>query len=231
MKPSRTALIVIAAIAVTALVGFLVISFPGALTDDDDQIHLVRLGIVLALIMSGIVAAPRLKLKGALKSLVIWLGLGIIVMTGYAYRDDFRMAGRKLMGETMPFRVQETPAGELVLQRGSDGHFHVAAEVDGTPVRFLIDTGASDVSLSQADAKRIGFETKSLKYTRRYNTANGTVWAAPVRLKRVRVGPLTLTDVSAAVNDSDMSGSLLGISFLSRLKGYRVEGDKMVLTP
>jgi len=105
----------------------------------------------------------------------------------------------------------------------------VEALVDGEPVRFLVDTGASDVVLSPADARRIGFDPAQMSFTRTYNTANGLVQGAPVRLGAVEVGPIRIEDVRASVNGADMRRSLLGMSFLSRLGGYEVSEDALTL--
>src|SRR5690606_31402517 len=68
----------------------------------------------------------------------------------------------------------------VAIGRAADGHFWVDAEVNGEPVRFLVDTGASHVILSMADAEQVGFDLREDDYTSRYETANGTMSAAPV---------------------------------------------------
>ena len=101
--------------------------------------------------------------------------------------------------------------------------------MNGVALRFLVDTGASDVVLGPADARRLGFDVAALDYSRRYRTANGVVFGAPVTLDRVRVGPIALDDVRASVNGAEMARSLLGMSFLGRLKGYEVSDDVLTL--
>jgi aspartyl protease family protein len=85
------------------------------------------------------------------------------------------------------------------------------------------------VVLSPADARRMGFDLGRLDFTGRAETANGHVRSAPVRLRELVIGPIRLTDVRAAVNEAEMSESLLGLSFLSRLEGYEVSGDRLTL--
>ena len=97
------------------------------------------------------------------------------------------------------------------------------------PIRFLVDTGASDVVLSPSDARKLGFDPDHLKFTRPYNTANGVVWGASVTLNRVAIGPVALDGVAASVNGAAMGQSLLGMSFLGRLSGYAVENGRMTL--
>jgi aspartyl protease family protein len=77
----------------------------------------------------------------------------------------------------------------------------------------------------------LGFDLKSLKFTRVYHTANGTVRGAPVRLRQITLGPIAMRDVRASVNEAPMTSSLLGMSFLSRLSSYKVSKDTLTLTP
>jgi clan AA aspartic protease (TIGR02281 family) len=126
---------------------------------------------------------------------------------------------------------EETRDGllELVIRAGPHGHFVVDAEVDGTPLTFLIDTGASDIVLSQADARQLGLEPRTLDYSRSYQTANGVVRAAPVQLRELRLGQLHLHDLDASVNERPLPVSLLGMSFLGRLQGYEVTDGRLIL--
>ena len=120
---------------------------------------------------------------------------------------------------------------DVVIRAGNHGHFVAEVTVDGTDVRFLVDTGASDVVLSPADAERLGFDPARLRFSKFYRTANGTVRGAPVRLSEMKIGPIRVTDVRASVNEADMNRSLLGMSFLNRLSGYAVEGGRLILKP
>jgi clan AA aspartic protease (TIGR02281 family) len=118
---------------------------------------------------------------------------------------------------------------EMVIRAGPHGHFVVDAEVDGTPLSFLIDTGASDIVLSQNDARRLGLEPRTLDYSRTYQTANGVVRAAPVQLRELRLGQLQLYELDASVNERPLPMSLLGMSFLRRLQGYEVADGRLIL--
>jgi clan AA aspartic protease (TIGR02281 family) len=118
---------------------------------------------------------------------------------------------------------------EMVIRAGPRGHFVVDAEVDGTPLSFLIDTGASDIVLSQNDARRLGLEPRTLDYSRTYQTANGVVRAAPVQLRELRLGQLQLYELDASVNERPLPMSLLGMSFLRRLQGYEVADGRLIL--
>lgn len=118
---------------------------------------------------------------------------------------------------------------EIVVPPGPRGHFFVIAAVNGVDVQFLVDTGASTVTLTEEDARRVGLSPYSLDYSATYKTANGDIAAAPVTLQRMQVRDLELSDVEATVTRAPLAISLMGMSFLSRLAGYEVRGDGLVL--
>ena len=94
-----------------------------------------------------------------------------------------------------------------------------------------MDTGASLVALSPADARAVGFNTDRLRYGLRTQTANGTAWSAGVSLAEISVGPIRARNVQAAISQNGLTESLLGLAFLNRLSGYEVRGDTMILKP
>jgi clan AA aspartic protease (TIGR02281 family) len=118
---------------------------------------------------------------------------------------------------------------EYVVQPGAGGHYVVEAMVNGAPLTFLVDTGASDIVLTMADAERLGLHPGSLNFTQRFATANGEVRGAPVVLREIRVGQFSLFDVPASVNEAPLRVSLLGMSFLQKLNGYGVENGRLIL--
>lgn len=123
----------------------------------------------------------------------------------------------------------ETYGSELSVPAGRHGHFFVDATVDGAPIRFLIDTGATFVVLSGETAADLGIRPASHEYTVRMQTANGIIESAPVTLRQVRVGNFTAREVEALVTESPLGGALLGLSFLKRLQSYEVRRDRLIL--
>lgn len=113
--------------------------------------------------------------------------------------------------------------------RSPDGHYYLDLDIDGISVRFVIDTGASDVVLTKADAKRIGIDVENLFYGDIANTANGEVRTARVRLQNVRLGEIVDLTVGASVNEGEMGTSLLGMTYLQRYSKIELGGGKMVL--
>ncbi len=216
-------------VAVTALVAVLVGRFPDALSSERDWLRVSYLVALLALVASGILARRRVGLHRSIKHLLAWAAIGLVLIAGYGYRAEFAAFGERLLGGLLPHRGTTLGDAAVSFRAGTDGHFRIEALVDGIALRFLVDTGASDVVLSRADARRLGFDPDALPYTRFYATANGVVRGAPVRLGEVVVGPIRLSNVSASVNEAPMASSLLGMSFLARLTGYEVRGDTLTL--
>jgi aspartyl protease family protein len=116
---------------------------------------------------------------------------------------------------------------EIVLTAGPGGHFSTAGTINGKQVRFLVDTGATMVSIGKDDAERIGLDLSNARRGAT-QTANGPVMVALVTLSSVRVGDVELSNVSAVVLPQPMPVVLLGNSFLSRLQMKR-ENDVMRL--
>ena len=222
--------LLLAAIALSGIVLLLVTAFPGQAVGQDAQMRLVHGVLWLVLLGSAALVGWRTRPGLALRQAAIWIVIGGVIFFGYSFRYEFQRLGDRLQAELIPSRGQ-IDGLELILTAQQNGHFVVAANVDGIEVRFLVDTGASDVVLTPRDARRLGFVIEKLNFSRRYATANGTVFGAPVTLDRVSLGPITVRRVRASVNQADMRQSLLGVSFLSRLSGYEVKGDKLILKP
>ncbi|MFM9977180.1 MAG: TIGR02281 family clan AA aspartic protease [Sphingomonadaceae bacterium] len=120
-------------------------------------------------------------------------------------------------------------SGDIVIVRSPDGHFYTDALVNGSTVRFMIDTGATSVALSRADADRIGLGAPDEAFSDTAMGAGGAIAVRPVMLDRVAVGSLEATAVKGSVVKAGLTVSLLGQSWLAHLRSVRIEGDRMML--
>ncbi len=125
--------------------------------------------------------------------------------------------------------VEGDGVSELEIAQGRDGHFVLEAKVNGEPIEFLVDTGASLVVLGPETAERLGFDLDSLEFNSLARTANGSAPIARVLLDEIVIGDLTVGSVEAAIIEKPMTMSLLGMSFLARLGGYEVRDGRLVL--
>lgn len=216
------------ALGLTVLVVYLLRRFPDVI-DSDGRLRLVFFLILLPMIGGSLMLHIRSRPGTALRHAATWVTIGLVLVIGYSYRDVVADLQARLRGELLPQEGRSVGDDAVMFRARDDGHFHVEALVDGTRVLFLVDTGASDVVLTPADARRLGLDPEALAYTRVYETANGTVSGAPVRIGEIVLGPIRLSGVEASVNRAPMRRSLLGMSFLGRLSGYEVRGDKLTL--
>jgi aspartyl protease family protein len=196
-------------------------------------VGLLALGLLYLAMLSGDYQGRR---RDAVRHAATWLLVGLALIVGYTYREELKTVVNRVAGEVLPpghtILMETTPTGEQAvrLRRQDNGHFVARGAANGVSIALLVDTGASTVVLKPADAARAGIDTDALSFTTPVSTANGTTYAAPVRLKSVSVGPLEIRDVEALVaQPGALSENLLGMSFLKRLRSYEFSGDFLTL--
>jgi aspartyl protease family protein len=183
-------------------------------------LYLAILGTVIA---GYFLLANRHQMGKVAQQAAIWALIFIGVAAAAGLWSDIR--------NTAPNRQSVMEDGSRIeVTRSRDGHYHLVLAVNGRPVEFLVDTGASDMVLSLEDAARVGIDPNALRFSGSAVTANGTVRTATVYLDEVRLGQAADRDVPAQVSSGRMPGSLLGMSYLSRFAAISIEGDRMTLT-
>src|SRR3984885_2874297 len=190
----------------------------------------IGLALVLWLVLSRVRSARPSDIARLATAAMTWALFLIVVTSIYAYRfEAFAIVGR-ITGELLPSELQVERGGEVVVNRRLSGEFAIAGRVNAARVTFLFDTGASAVVLTAEDARRAGGETSRLIFEVPVSTANGAAMAAEVRLDQIAVGPIVMRNVPAMVaRRGALEESLLGMSFLERLKSYTVERDRLIL--
>ncbi len=189
-----------------------------------------------AVALSGMLGSNALLVidGGTPKSVAVGdIYLGVKVISTLANTAVVEVAGSRqtLRVGDSPISVKGKPGasdnGKIILHAGSHGHFVSAGQINGQAVQFIVDTGASLVSLSVADAERIGLNYKAGQMVR-MNTANGVSQGWRVKLSAVRLGSVDVYEVDAVVSSGGMPYVLLGNSFLARFQMVRTN-DQMVL--
>ena len=153
--------------------------------------------------------------------MLIWCFIFLGAIGGYGLWEDIR-------NDVAP-RQSVLGGGVIEVPRAFDGHYYLTLEVEGRPVEFVVDTGATDIVLSRDDAERLGIDTARLRYTGFANTANGTVRTARVALETLSLGGITDRNVPAVVNEGEMDGSLLGMRYLQRFSRLEISNGKLLL--
>lgn len=182
--------------------------------------YLVLLGAVIAF---WFVVQNRQSMGKTLQQALIWALLFLGVIAGVGLWEDVRQTVR-------PTQSVISGTGQIALPRSPDGHYYLTAEVNGAEIRFLVDTGATDIFLSRADAAAAGLDIAGLPFIGSAMTANGQVRTAPVRLDVVRLGDVEDRNVRAFVNEGDMRESLLGMGYLQRFSTIEIRDGALILT-
>lgn len=188
-----------------------------------DTGHLIYLIVLGAAVVTWFVAQNRESLGKVTQQALIWGLIFIGVIAAVGLWGDIRQT-------VMPRQTVFAEENRIELPRAPDGHYYMIAEVNGTPLQFVVDTGASQIVLSRQDAERAGLDLDGLIYSGRAFTANGEVRTAPVRLDSIAVGPVRDTGIRAVVNEGEMDQSLLGMEYLQRWSNVQITQGKLVLT-
>ncbi len=188
--------------------------------------------LLLAWYLPAVVGKYRGRSSQALRHVAIWFGLIVVLVGGYAFRPELVFIKNRMMGVLLPGKAIDKGPGTVVINKSSEeAHFSIESYINNKSISFLLDTGASSVVLTHDTAKNLGLLISDDSYTQTVSTANGLTKAAPIRIDELRIGSIVLNDVKASVaRPNELEENLLGMSFLSRLKGYAVEADQLTLT-
>ena len=199
---------------------------------NDDLASLIYLGLLGAVVGAGVVGAHR-DIGEMIKNLLAWTVIILGLATGWLYQDQAKEMVLRAAGGLAPGRpvtVSDQNGSAVLIRKSLNGHFEAAGAVNGEPVSFLIDTGATSIVLTHDDALRIGFSDDDLSYTLVINTANGQAHAAAIRLETVTIGPLIRSGLRAMVAEPGrLDQSLLGMNFISSLTAFEMRRDEVIL--
>lgn len=215
-------------VGVGALVAFLARAFPGVVRTQEDW-GWVAYSLAFIALISMRLLVRGIRWSQAAWQAGVWMAVIGILALGYSYRRELAEAGARVRGEFVAGYPVASGQSELMVTQSEGGGYFVMGKVNGQPVRFLIDTGASDTVLSPDDARRIGLDPAKLDYRHVAETANGLGSGAPFTADRLEVGSIQIQAMPMVVNQADMSQSLLGMSFLNRLDTFRLEEGRMYL--
>jgi aspartyl protease family protein len=163
----------------------------------------------------------------ATASLMSYVSRGFVAVNAAPPRAATPVAAAAPAPQAAPARPRV--ANTLTYVADRNGHYFVDAAVNGAPVRFMVDTGATFVSLSPEDAAAAGIASQNLRFSDAVTTANGVTHVARTSLRSVRLGQFEVEDVAAVVMDQPMPFSLLGMSFLSRVDGYSIRDGVLTI--
>ena len=255
----RTGAYLLIAAGAALSIGLLLLLLPGGIAGLAGDALLAYILAAAILLAFALLRNAGPAVKWAVRLALVWVGAGLLLYYGFQNGGSpGKVAGDApppplpdnavhVIGDSPPAPAGAAASGpiesgglqprsgqvedgqSLSLAMSPDGHFRVEGAVGATTVLFLVDTGASNVLLSPADARRMGYNLAGLAYSQVYHTADGEARAAPLVLPEIALGPIRVSNVAASVFERETAASLLGMSFLSRLSRYEVTGNVLTL--
>ncbi|MCP1167748.1 retropepsin-like aspartic protease family protein [Limimaricola litoreus] len=188
----------------------------------DNLASLAYLGLLGAAIAGWFVVQHRDRLGQLAQQAALWALIFVGVIAAAGLWGDIR--------DDVTPRQTMVGAQGIEVPQARDGHYYLTLDINGAPVEFVVDTGATDMVLSREDARRAGIDPEELNYFGSAVTANGTVRTARVTLDSVALGQIEDEGLGAVVTDGDLSASLLGMGYLRLFGRLEIEGGKLMLT-
>lgn len=186
--------------------------------------------ILLGALFLAAIAARRIPVLRSLVSVALWIGAGLLLYAAIVERGRFDpLFGRA--AAVLDLDDQQVAGEETRIRMSRDGHFYVRATIGGVKRRLLVDSGATLTALSPTTAAAAGVEMKPAMFPVLLKTANGTIRADTGQVRELRFGDVVARDLAVVVSPAFGDVDVLGMNFLSRLKGWRVEGQTLILTP
>ena len=189
--------------------------------DEPDFARLAYLAILGSVLVVWFLVHNRQSLGKLAQAAIAWALIFLGVIAAYGLWDDIR--------QTVLPRQSFVDGETVEVPRARDGHFYLTLMVNDVSVDFLVDTGATHLVLTQADAARVGLNPDDLHFTGRAMTANGEVRTAPVRLDRIDLGDISDRNIRAWVNQGVLEQSLLGMSYLQRWSKIEITSRGLLL--
>lgn len=182
--------------------------------------------VIAAVFVASSLFGMRQPIGKTLRMVLAWVAIFGVAFILFAFRSEFSSVGQRLKAEALGTPIEQ--GQELRIPIGDDGHFWVAAKLNGHDVRLMVDSGASITTVSRSTAEQAGIQIGNGRGT--VSTANGVIRVAKGRADRLQVASIERRDFPVHINDQD-DVNLLGMNFLSSLTGWRVEGNYLVLQP
>ena len=195
----------------------------------DDTARLIAAGLMIALVASSLFGR-QLKFGETLRMALAWCAIFVLAFVAFLFRDEARAVWSRVQAEVGGGGTAQVSGSVTRIRMSEDGHFNVRAKVNGQKVDFLIDSGATTTGLS-ADAARLANVVADSRIDIPVDTANGTVMVATARIGLLEVGNIRQTDARTIIGKSFGDTNVLGMSFLSQLKSWKVEGRTLTLEP
>jgi aspartyl protease family protein len=188
-------------------------------------------GVVCVLLLVSSLAARRLPMGQVAKMALAWVAIFAAMFAIFSFRFEFQAIWERVKAD-LAGTAGQTVSGEAIeLKRQDGGHYWLQVEINGNPVKFMIDSGATTTAMNAATATETGVDVDTSGYPVMIETANGTVTAKRGVVQSMEIGSHKLADHNVVVSESFGETNVLGMNFLDGMKSWKVEGNIMTLQP
>ena len=186
-------------------------------------------GVVCILLLLSSLAARRLPLGYVAKAAFAWIAIFAALFAIFSFRFEFKAVWERVKADISGTAGQNVSGGEIAIRRQDDGHYWLQLDVNGKPVRFMIDSGATTTAVNANTARETGIEVDANGYPVFLNTANGSVAAQRGVILSLKIGTRELGQHDVVVSESFGDTNVLGMNFLDSMRSWTVERNVMTL--
>jgi aspartyl protease family protein len=186
-------------------------------------------GVVCILLLVSSLAARRLPLGYVAKAGLAWIAIFATLFAIFSFRFEFIGIWERLKADISGTAGQNISGEAIELRRQDDGHYWLMVNINGEPVRFMVDSGATLTAINATTAREAGVEADG--YPIILGTANGRIAAKRGVVRLLSVGPHSIENHPVVVSERFGDVNVLGMNFLNSMQSWRVEANMMVLRP
>ncbi len=196
-----------------------------------DESSRIIYGILLLVLVCSALFSRRIPISQMVKMLLIWIGIFLLLFILFSFRAEFSIVLERVKSEITGTGNQSSNGQEIILTRRYNGHFWIRAFVNNVPIDFLVDSGATGIVMSTADADAASIDYDLSDIPVLSNTANGVSKSYRASIGEMKIENSVYQDVNIYVSPTLGDTNLLGMSFLNQLQSWRVSGNQMILQP
>ena len=194
-----------------------------------EWLNVIYILILIILLIMGF-SRKELPMKKIFEFTGLWIVFALVALILYSYRFEIIEIKDRVLSDLFPSKAINKNHKQLVLNISQDGHYYLNVKIKNYEVRFMIDTGASDVVIDERIALKLGYDLQNIKYDKIFQTANGQSAGASIYFDEVDVSGVKFYNVQASITNADLVIPLLGMSFLQKFYKYEFYRDKLILT-
>jgi aspartyl protease family protein len=186
-------------------------------------------GVVCILLLLSSLAARRLPLGYVAKASLAWIAIFAALFAIFSFRFEFKAVWERVKADISGTAGQSVSGEDITIRRQDDGHYWLQVDVNGKPVRFMIDSGATTTAVNASTARETGIQVDADGYPVFLSTANGRVTAQRGIIQSFKIGTHEIGQHNVVVSESFGDTNVLGMNFLDSMQSWKVEGNVMTL--